>query len=195
MKKILSFALAAMMAVPMIASAHGPSRQKVEEKIMINASPDAVWKMVGNFAGLDAWHPAVVSQKMDGDKKRVLTIGEDGGPTITEELKKLDDEKMMIKYKIVDMSVVGSEEHLGKTYDVPTIPVHNYLSTMTVKAVDGGSEVTWSGKFYRVFPLNYEKTEPRYPKGLGDQDGVDVVTGIYKAGLENLKKLCEEGGC
>ena len=88
MKKILSFALAAMMAVPMIASAHGPSRQKVEEKIMINAAPDEVWKMVGNFAGLDTWHPAVVSQKMDGDKKRVLTIGEDGGPTITEGIEK-----------------------------------------------------------------------------------------------------------
>ncbi len=195
MKKILSFVLVAMMAVPMITSAHGPSRQKVVETIVINASPEEVWKLLGNFAALDAWHPAVVSQKMDGDKKRVLTIGEEGGPTITEELKKLDDEKMMLKYKIVDMSVVGNEEHLGKKYDVPTIPVHNYLSIMTVKAVDGGSEVTWTGKFYRVFPLNYEKTKPRYPKGLGDQDGVDVVTSIYKTGLENLKKLCEEGDC
>ena len=49
MKKILSIALAAMMAIPMIASAHGPSRQKVEEKIVINASPDKVWKVVGDF--------------------------------------------------------------------------------------------------------------------------------------------------
>ena len=107
---------------------------------------------------------------MEGDKKRVLTVGEEGGPTITEDLKQLDDEKMILKYKIVDMSVVGSEEHLGKKYDVPTVPVHNYLSTISLKAVDGGTEVTWSGKFYRVFQLNYEKTEPRYPKGLGDED-------------------------
>ena len=195
MKKILSFALAAMMAIPMMASAHGPSRQKVEEKIMINASPEKVWKMVSDFAGLHNWLPAVASTKMDGDKKRILTIGEEGGPTITEELKKLDDEKMMIRYKIVDMSVLRSEEHLGKSYDVPTLPVHNYMATITVKAVDGGSEVTWQGKFYRVFPLNYEKTEPRYPKGLGDEDGVLAVTTVFKSGLENLKKVCEEDGC
>ena len=191
MKKILSIALVAMMAIPMIASAHGPSRQKVVEKIVINASPDKVWKVVGDFSGLDKWLPPVHSLKMEGDDKRVLTIGKEGGPTITEKLLKADDEKMMMKYRIVDMSVVGQEEHLGKSYDVPTLPVHNYLSIITVKPVDGGSEVTWMGKFYRVFPLNYERTEPRYPKGLGDEDGVKAVTDIYKTGLENLKKVVE----
>lgn len=191
MKKILHFALAAMLAAPMIASAHGPSRQKVDEKIVINAAPDKVWAVVGDFTGMDKWHPAVVSTKMEGDKKRVLTIGEENGPTITEELKEHDNEKMMLKYKIVDMSVVGSEEHLGVKYDVPTIPVHNYLSIISLKPVDGGTEVTWSGKFYRVFQLNYEKTEPRYPKGLGDEDAVKAVTDIYKSGLENLKKMVE----
>lgn len=196
MKKILSIALAAMMAIPMMASAHGPSRQKVIETIVIDASPEKVWAIVGDFAGLDKWLPPVAAIKMEGEKTRILSVGAADGPTITEELKSLDNEKMMMKYRIVDMSVLGQESHLGKTYDVPTVPVHNYLAIIKLKEVDGGTEVTWTGKFYRVFPLNYEKTEPRYPKGLGDSDGVEAITGIFKAGLENLKKICEEDkGC
>jgi len=191
MKKILSFALAAMMALPMFASAHGPSRQKVVQKIVINASPDKVWKVVGDFAGIYKWHPAVVSQKMEGDKKRVLTISKEGGPTITEELKKLDNENMMMKYKIDTMSTVKQVEYRGKQYDVPTVPVHQYLSIIKLKPVDGGTEVTWMGKFYRVYALNYDEKEPRYPEGLGDKEGVDAITGIYKSGLENLKKMIE----
>lgn len=202
MKKILSFALAAMMAIPMMASAHGPSRQKVVETIVINASPEKVWAMVGDFQGLHNWHPDVVSTEMNGEN-RVLSLAqseedknaEKDVSTITEELKKLDNEKMTIKYKIVDMSSDKTVSYKEIKYDVPTIPVHNYLGTITVKAVDGGSEVTWTGKFYRVYQLNYDKVEPRYPEGLGDQDGVDAVTSIYKAGLENLKKICEAGDC
>ncbi len=191
MKKIFRLALFTLIAVPMMATAHGPSRQKVVEKIVINASPDKVWAVVGDFAGIHKWHPAVVSTQMEGDKKRILTIGEEGGPTITEELKKLDDENMMMKYKIVDMSTVKTVEYKGKKYDVPTVPVKNYLSIIKVKPVDDGSEVTWTGKFYRVYQLNYDKTEPRYPEGLGDEDAVKAVTGIYKSGLENLKKVVE----
>ncbi len=196
MKKILSITLAAMMAIPMMASAHGPSRQKVIETIVIDASPEKVWAIVGDFAGLDKWLPPVAALKMEGEKTRILSIGAADGPTITEELKSLDNEKMMMKYKIVDMSVIGQESHLGKTYDVPTIPVYNYLSIIKLKEVEGGTEVTWTGKFYRVFQLNYEKTKPRYPKGLGDSDGVEAITGIFKSGLEKLKKICEEDeGC
>ena len=154
MKKILSITLAAMMAIPMMASAHGPSRQKVIETIVIDASPEKVWAIVGDFAGLDKWLPPVAALKMEGEKTRILSIGAADGPTITEELKSLDNEKMMMKYKIVDMSVIGQESHLGKTYDVPTIPVYNYLSIIKLKEVEGGTEVTWTGKFYRVFQLN-----------------------------------------
>lgn len=191
MKKILHFALAAVLAVPLFASAHGPSRQKVDEKIVINATPDKVWAVVGDYAGIDKWHPAVVSTKMEGDKKRVLTIGEEGGGTITEDLQQLDNEKMMMKYKIVDMSTIKTVEYKGVKYDVPTVPVHNYLSIISLKPVDGGTEVTWSGKFYRVYQLNYDKVDPKYPEGLGDEDGVAAITSIYKTGLENLKKMVE----
>jgi mxaD protein len=191
MKRLSGILIAAMMLIPCITNAHGPSRQKVEESIIINAAPEKVWKIVSNFAGLHEWHPAVVSTSMNSDTQRVLTIGEEGGPTITEDLKKLDDEKMMLKYKIVDMSTVKTVEYRGKQYDVPTVPVNNYLSIISVKAVEGGSEVNWTGKFYRVYQLNYDKVEPKYPEGLGDEEGVAAIQEIYKSGLENLKALIE----
>lgn len=191
MKKFLKVALSALMLVPFVASAHGPSRQQVVEKITINAAPEKVWELVGDFGGIDKWHPAMVSTELLDDKTRVLTIGEEGGPTITEDLKQLDAEKMMIKYKIKEMSTVDTVEYKGASYDVPTVPVHNYLSFITVKPVDGGSEVTWTGKFYRVYQLNYDNVEPRYPAGLGDEDAVAVVTDVYKAGLANLKEMLE----
>ncbi len=191
MKKILSLLIVSAMLIPSLASAHGPSRQKVIEKITINASPDKVWAVVGDFTAIDKWHPAVVSAKMDGDKNRILTLGEEGGPTLTETLKKLDNEKMKMMYKIIDMTVIKTIEYRGSKYDVPAVPVHNYLSSISVKAAGNGSEVTWMGKFYRVFQLNYDKDEPRYPEGLGDAESVEAITNIYKSGLENLKKMVE----
>lgn len=191
MKKFLKLAVSAVMLLPMIATAHGPSRQQVVEKITINAAPEKVWEVVGDFGGLHKWHPMIADTKLEGEKVRVLTVDAEGSPTITEDLKQLDDGKMMIKYKIKAMDNVKQVEYKGATYDVPAVPVSNYLSFIKVAPVDGGSEVTWTGKFYRVYQLNYDKTEPRYPEGLGDEDAVAVVTEIYKAGLTNLKEMLE----
>ena len=41
------------------ALAHGPTRQKVVEKIAIDAPADAVWAVIKDFDGLSKWHPAV----------------------------------------------------------------------------------------------------------------------------------------
>jgi hypothetical protein len=43
------------------AHAHGPTRQKAFESIIIKASPDAVWAKVKDFTQLQGWHPAVES--------------------------------------------------------------------------------------------------------------------------------------
>lgn len=191
MKKLSGILMVTMMLIPAMTNAHGPSRLKVEETITINAAPEKVWELVGDFSGLHKWHPAVFSTTMKSDQQRVLTLGEEGGPTITEDLKELNDEDMMLKYKIVDMSTVKTVEYKGQQYDVPTVPVNNYLSIISVKPVDGGSEVTWTGKFYRSYQLNYDTKEPRYPEGLGDEEAVTAVQGIYKSGLENLKAVAE----
>jgi mxaD protein len=187
MKKFLHFLIATLIVVPMVASAHGPSRQQVKEKIMIKASPDKVWAMVKDFGAIDKWHPAVKSVEMKDDKTRVLTLGSEGNPTITEELQKVDDEKMMLVYKIKDMSVVKTITFNSKDTPYFTLPVATYKSWMTVKPVDGGSEVQWKSKFYRSFMDN-----PPVPEGQSDKDAVETIKAVITSGLENLKVVLEK---
>jgi mxaD protein len=187
MKKFLHFIAAALIAVPMISMAHGPSRQQVKETITINATPEKVWAMVKDFGSLDKWHPAVANVEMKDDKTRVLTLASDGSPTITEELLKSDDEKMMLTYKITDMSVVKTITFNSKDTPYFTLPVSTYKSWMTVKAVDGGSEVQWKSKFYRSFMDN-----PPVPEGQSDKDAYNTIKGVITAGLENLKVIMEK---
>lgn len=187
MKKLLQFFAVTMMVVPMLASAHGPTRQQVKESIMINAAPEKVWEVIGDFGGIDKWHPAVASTELKGDDMRVLTLKAEGNPTITEKLDKLDDEKMMLVYKIEDMSVVKTIEFNSQETPYYTLPVTNYKSWLSVKAKDGGSEVTWKGKFYRSFMAN-----PPVPEGQSDEDAVNAIKGVYTSGLNNLKAMLEK---
>jgi len=65
------------------------------------------------------------------------------------------------------------------------LPVTNYTSTIRVSAEGSGSVVEWRGAFYRGYPNN----DP--PPDQNDEAAVKAVTGVYKSGLENLKKLVE----
>lgn len=157
--------------LPAIALAHGPTRQKVTMTVDIPAPPADVWAIVGNFQDM-SWHPAVHSSTGQGDNAldatRVLTLGKEGGPTISEVLYKFSDEKMSYSYRITDV-------------DVNVLPVTNYSSHLTVKpGNDGGSTVEWRGAFYRGYPNN----DP--PENLNDEAAVSAVTGVYKAGLDAL---------
>jgi mxaD protein len=187
MKKFLHVIAAMMIAVPMLATAHGPTRQMVEEKIIINAAPDKVWAIVKDFGGIDQWHPAVASTELKDEKTRVLTLASEGNPTITEELESANDEKMTLVYKITDMSVVKTITFNSKDTPYFTLPVANYKSWLSVKSVDAGTEVKWKGKFYRSFMDN-----PPVPEGQSDQDAIDTIQAVYTSGLENLKTIMEK---
>jgi mxaD protein len=187
MKKFIKLLATALIVMPLVANAHGPTRQKVEEKITINASPEKVWTMIKDFGGLHEWLPPVASTELKDDKTRVLTIKAEGNPTITEELVKTDDEKMMVIYKITDMSVIKTITFNSKDTPYYTLPVSTYKAWLSVKAVDGGSQVTWKAKFYRSFMDN-----PPVPEGQSDADSKATIEGIFKSGLENLKTIMEK---
>ena len=76
------------------------------------------------------------------------------------------------------------------TYEIveSTLPFTDYYSVMKVKpgANPGETTVTWMGRFYRMYKLN-----PPIPKGQDDATAIAAVTGIYDAGLANLKKVAE----
>lgn len=159
------------------ALAHGPTRQKVAETVDINAPPSKVWAVIKNFDAIAKWHPAVASSPADkGDEVgsvRVLTLKAPGDPKIIEELVAFDDAARKYQYSI-------------KQVDVKVLPVTNYMSWLSV-ADDGkgGSKVEWRGAFYRGYPNN----DP--PPELNDEAAVKAVTGVYRGGLDNLKKMIE----
>lgn len=167
--------LAAAIA-PGLAFAHGPTRQKVTETIVIDAPADKVWAAMGNFQDM-SWHPAV--QKTEGtggntpdSATRLLTLGP--GATIEEALIKFEPVGKSYSYRITNV-------------DVKVLPVTNYSSTITVKPDGAKSIVEWRGAFYRGFPNN----DP--PAELNDEAAVKAVTGVYRLGLEALKKKVEAG--
>jgi hypothetical protein len=176
LKSALLAAALIFSAVPSAVWAHGPTRQKVTETIEINAPPDKVWAVIGNFQDM-SWHPAVKATTGEGGNtpdvaKRHLDLG--GGASLDEELYKYDAEKRSYSYRI-------------PTVDVKVLPVNNYSSTIDVVPSDDGktSTVEWHGAFYRGYPNN----DP--PPDLNDEAAIKAVTGIYKAGLDALKKKIE----
>lgn len=83
MKKYL--AIIAAVLLPLTASAHGPSPQKVEKTITIKAEPAKVWAVLKDPAGLAKWHP-------DGAK-----------------FKSADDADMKLKYEIADGTIAAAD--------------------------------------------------------------------------------------
>lgn len=170
-----AFIVAAFALLPAAALAHGPTRQKVVEKIEINAPPATVWSVVGNFGDM-SWLPGVVKTEASGDKtpdqaKRELTLS--SGGVVDEILTKYDDAGMSLSYRI-------------ERVDMKVLPVNNYSSTIKVTAADGGkSLVEWKGAFYRGFMNN----DP--PPELSDEAALKAVTDIYKKGLAGLKEKVE----
>lgn len=159
------------------ANAHGPTRQKVTETVEIMAPADKVWTAIGSFQDLN-WHPAVEKTEGEGGNdpgaKRTLTLT--GGGQIFEELLKYDAEGRMMKYIITEV-------------DVKVLPVNNYSSILTVEDLgDGKSKVIWKGAFYR----GYMNNDP--PEDLNDAAAVKAVTGVYRSGLDELKKKLEAAG-
>jgi Polyketide cyclase / dehydrase and lipid transport len=164
-----------LMALSSSAWAHGPTRQKVVETITINAAPEAVWAKVKDFGALQSWHPAVqASTVADGNtigSRRTLSLK--GGGKVVEELETHSDADMSFSYRMKEAG---------------PIPVTNYSSKLVVKAGPGAGTtlVEWRGAFYRGYPNN----DP--PPDQNDEAAVAAVTGIYKAGLDNLKLVMEK---
>lgn len=162
--------LLVLLLIPALAFAHGPTRQKVTLTTEVAASPDEVWAVIGNFDDM-SWHPAVAKTAGDGgnaiDATRVLSLGAEDGPTISEILYKFSDVKRSYSYRITDVAV-------------EVLPVTNYSSHLTVKTIDGGSLIEWRGAFYRGYPNN----DP--PAELSDEAAIAAVTSVYQAGLDAL---------
>lgn len=155
------------------APAHGPTRQKVSEKIDIAASADKVWAVMGNFDALKDWHPAVESSAADkgneaGSVRTIVLKG--GGGVIVEVLQKYDAAGRTYSYRAKEAG---------------PLPVSNYTSTIVVHGEGDKASVEWRGAFYRGFPGN----DP--PPEQNDAAAIKAITDVYVGGLTKLKSLVE----
>ena len=159
------------------ALAHGPSRQKVTETVVIDAPAETVWAAIGNFQDM-SWHPAVTSQEGQGGNtpdSATRKLALQGGGVLEEILTKYSAEDHSYSYRI-------------EKVDVKVLPVNNYSSTITVGDAGGGkSTVEWRGAFYRGFLNN----DP--PPELNDDAALKAVSGLYRGGLDALKAKIETG--
>jgi mxaD protein len=173
MKMITAFAFAASLLAAGFCSAAAP-RLHITQTIAIDASAAKVWKTAKDFDSLNTWHPAVAKDAIvEGTNNtvgavRLLTL-QDGG-TIKEKLLSYDPAGHKFKYAIVE----------------GVIPVSNYTSTFVVtSAGKGKATVTWSGRFQR------KNLADNPADNENDKTATDAITGVYKSGLDNLKKVVE----
>lgn len=174
MLKKLALIIAFAGLLPVAASAHGPSRQKVTESVEINAPADKVWAVVGNFQDMN-WTGIVTKTEGTGDN------GPGAKRTLTTPNGKIDEN--LLKYNADGKSY---SYELPKS-DPKVLPVSNYSSTITVTADGDKSKVEWKGAFYR----SYVNNDP--PPEENDEAAVKAVTGLYQTALANLKKKVEGG--
>jgi carbon monoxide dehydrogenase subunit G len=169
-RRLLITSLIALLCSP--ALAHGPTRQKVSEKITIAAPAATVWARIGNFDALKDWHPAVAESAADkgNSEGSVRLVKLKDGGQLVETLENYNAAQMKYSYRAKDGGA---------------LPVTNYTSTISVTADGNQSVVEWRGAFYRGYPNN----DP--PPDQNDEAAVKAVTAVYQRGLAELKTLVE----
>jgi len=130
----------------------------VRETVSLNASPTEIWAVIGDFDGLNSWHPAVAASETDQDgaaKVRHLTLGD--GSNIVERLDSHDDEARSYVYTILDAG---------------PLPVQNYQATIEVSEDGPNTLVIWSSEFEA--------------RGVPEADAQAAISGVYTGGFAAL---------
>ncbi len=162
-------ALASVAVLTAVVTVAHAASLAVGKKLEVNVDPkkmdaekQALWKTFGGWCAISEWHPAIAKceESKDGaDTYRTLTL-KDGG-VIKEKL--LEQVDYRYRYAITESP----------------LPVKNYEAQFTLTPDDDDEDevnFAWSAVF-----------DPA--DGKTDKEARDVITGIFKAGLDNIKKL------
>ena len=147
----------------------------VQHTITIDAPPEVVWAIAGDFVGLPRWYPPIESAR--------LVLGKNNQVGCIRELTRRNGTK--VEERLIDYDPWNRS--LTYTYAEGQPMSSDYFATLTVKdAGDGKSLVEWKARFKR---LAYWTDDP--PPGQDDETVVKALNGGYKLGLETLKKVAE----
>lgn len=147
--------------------AHGPTPQKTDESILVNASADSVWQRVSASCGLAQWHPQVKACTPVNDKQQTLTLV--NGKQVLQEIDEVSAADMTVSYR------------LSGDIDLEALPVSSLNGKIRVVAEGSQAKVSWTARYYRAFTGN----EP--PAGQDDEAAKTAVDAFVKAGLDGLK--------
>lgn len=157
----------ATLTIAGMAEAHGPSRLKTDQQVTLNAPPDQVWAVIGDFGDM-SWYPGVTSVEATGNEKgatRTRTMAD--GQVVKEELIKIDPAKYAISIRFTEDNIA-------------VVKATNYASHITLKEDGGKTVLDWKGAFYRGFPQN----EP--PDELNDDASTASVLEVQQKGIDAL---------
>ncbi|MBF5038640.1 SRPBCC family protein [Methylophilus sp. 13] len=157
-----------MMLLSVQAWAHGPTPQKTDESIQVNASADAVWKRVSSPCSLAQWHPQVTACEPVNDTQQKLTLK--NGKQLLQEIDEVSAADMTVSYR------------LSGDIDLEALPVSSLNGKIKVAADGSNAKVSWTARYYRAFTGN----EP--PAGQDDESAKNAVDAFVKAGLQGLKE-------
>jgi mxaD protein len=164
-------AAAVAAACPQVVFAQA-KEQSILETITIDATPDQVWALAGDFVGLAKWYPLIESSK--------LVLGRNGEVGCIRELTRLNGTK--VEEKLIDFN--PWDRTLTYTYAGGQPLSSDYFATLTVKdAGDGHSLVEWKARFKG---LDYTVDDP-----ARDEKLVKMLRGGYHKGLVSLKEKVE----
>ena len=154
--------------LPQTAKAHGPSRLKTEQSVTLNASPDEVWAVLGQF-GAAEWLPdttaisAVSGEAKGATRQRSFANGE----VVEEELLKKDDAKRAISIRFTADNLAA-------------VAATNYALHVVIKDEGGQAKVELRGAFYRAFPQN----DP--PAAENDDAAIASITALHDSYIAAL---------
>jgi len=149
-----------------------PALLKDSQSVVVNATPDKVWDVVGKFSDL-TWVPLVKASNAD----RGNTIGsvrtlDLGGANMTESLKRYNADKHSYTYAI------DNNEANQKL-----VPLSDVEATIKVEPAPGGrSKVTWNAQFHRVDHGDNPAA------GKDDEAAKKTMHGVIEAGLKGLQQ-------
>lgn len=143
-------------------------------------SPEELWEKVGDFCGIQSWHPIVQKCELSGDGRlRTLTVK--GDDTLTQAVQNWTGNNAPPR-KLGALAVDALErwDEAGRCYGYTLVygeaPITDYHSTLCVIAEAKGSALKWSGR-YTIKPGVSAATAKKF---LDDvyTGGAKVLTGM-----------------
>lgn len=137
----------------------------IRESTIIDAPCDAVWRLLRDFNGHAAWHPAIAASRIEGDVP-ADTVGavrrftlKDGG-ALREQLLAISDEDHTLTYCLLEAP----------------LPLMGYVATMRLRPVTDGDRTLWEWR-----------SEFWPPESRREELTQLVRDGIYRAGFAALR--------